>query len=95
MDFSVFRENQAIWWFYKIRGCIPTIILKMKSRDLHENQPFLGDISWNQLEIIATDDLKMKKHRKSQDFHDFDSFSVSFAIFDVEQIIRNYQKIEK
>ena len=54
MDFSVFRENQAI---RANRGYLPTIL----PRDLHENQPFLGDISWNQLEIIATDDLKDEK----------------------------------
>ena len=58
----------------------------------------INEISWfhdiSYQNHKETDDLNSEKHRKSQDFHDFDDFSVSFAIFDVEQIIRNSIKFK-
>ena len=53
MDFSVFLRNQAIWWFYKIRGCIPTIILKMKSCKINENRWFSWYLSLKWMKIWA------------------------------------------
>ena len=42
-----------------------------------------------------TDDLKHEKHRKSLDFHDFEYFSVSFAILDSSIFIGNSAKTTK
>ena len=41
-----------------------------------------------------TDDLKHEKHRKSLDFHDFEYFSVSFAILDSSIFIGNEIKLK-
>ena len=41
-----------------------------------------------------TDDLKHEKHRKSLDFHDFEYFSVSFAILDSSKLFEIIRKLK-
>ena len=87
VSFAIFFEhyfrNQAIWWFLKIRGLSPTIILKMKSCNFIKKQ-------WHRMISCYFHEMSLKirqaigfKHEKSLDFgknQHFDSFSVSLAI---------------
>ena len=69
-----FLRKQAIWWFFLIRGCIPTIWEKMKSCNFikkHEKSIDFDYFWWFELEIIATDDLKAWKIMKIINFHIF------------------------